>query len=350
MELEDLAARYRSFAEHSAGDYAPTYRSIVAAVAEDPELLSVVDDAGPAASHPGLLLGSVRFLLADEGDHPLAIAYASRSAIDVVEPFRSFMLDHRDELLSVMSERRLQTNEVARSAVLAPALVEVQRRHQQPLALIDVGASAGFNLLVDQVHIDYDHTTIGPVDSPLHLACTAVSQGPSPGSDLRIGWRAGIDRHPININDPDDTRWLEACVWPDHLDRLERLRIALSLAKSFPARITRGDAVDDLPQLLEKAPADHHLTVATSWVLFYLDRSRRQQFENVLAESDRPLSWVSYEQLGVVQDLRSVRAPTSSQRDMSAIGLVFHPGQGSSQRELLAWAHNHGAWLDWPND
>ena len=62
MEIEELAERYRSFAEHSAGDYAPTYRSVVAAIADDPQLLSIVAEAGPGAGHPGLLLGSVRFL------------------------------------------------------------------------------------------------------------------------------------------------------------------------------------------------------------------------------------------------------------------------------------------------
>lgn len=177
----------------------------------------------------------MRFLLSAEGiDHPLADAYASRALTDVVEPFRSFVLAHRDELLRLMSVRRLQTNEVARSAVIAPALAEVQHRHEQPLALIDVGASAGFNLLVDRVHIDYGHTTIGPVDSPLQLTCDAVSEGPPPREDLEIGWRVGIDRLSVDVFDPDSVRWLEACVWPDHLERLERFRIALSLARSSP--------------------------------------------------------------------------------------------------------------------
>lgn len=119
------------------------YRAIATGIADDPELLAVVAEAPEEAHHPGVLLGSVRYLLAGGVDHPLADIYAARSDDDVVAAFRSFVLEHRIQISELMRVRRVQTNEIARSAVLAPVVREVQRRHDLPVRLIDVGTSAG---------------------------------------------------------------------------------------------------------------------------------------------------------------------------------------------------------------
>jgi hypothetical protein len=125
-----------------------------------------------------------------------------------------------------MSVRRLQTNDIARTAVLAPALREIQRRTRQPLALIDVGTSAGLNLLVDEVRVDYGHATLGPTESPILLTCRALDDGPPSGTDLDIRWRVGLDREPIDLTDDDHRRWLEACIRPEQTERSDRLAAA----------------------------------------------------------------------------------------------------------------------------
>ncbi len=345
--VDDLARFFRWFAENSAGDYAPTYRTVCNGVADDPELLSLVAAAPTEAHHPGVLLGSVRYLLDD--DHPLAECYRRRSSAGVVAAFRSFVLDNREALVELMAVRRVQTNEIARSAVLAPLAREVQRRVDQPIALIDSGTSAGLNLLLDQVHIDYGHSTLGPSDSPVQLACTTLDDGPPNGPTLDIAWRVGLDRNPIDLGDPGERRWLEACVWPDHPHRLERLRAAIGLLASSRPRLVKGDAVEDLPDLLAEAPANAHPVVMTSLVAYYLDPEQREALETTLSQCERPVTWVSAEHRSVFPNLRGVRPPRSESIDIAQVGMLSFPGHGAPpNREFIGWSHNHGAWLDWP--
>ena len=62
----------------------------------------------------------------------------------------------------------VQTNEVGRSAVLAPATL-VARRSGLPLRVLEVGASAGLNLQWDRYWYDTGETTFGDPDSPVRF-------------------------------------------------------------------------------------------------------------------------------------------------------------------------------------
>ena len=182
--MDDLASSYRWFAEHNAGEYAPLYREVTRSIADDPDLLDLVTRSPADAHHPGVLLAAVRYLLVDASNDPLAHCYRRRSINGVGEAFRSFALAHADELLLITRIRRVQTNEIARSAILAPVLRRVQAERGKPIALIDVGASAGLNLLLDMVHVDYGHTALGPADSTIQLHASGPTI-PSDRSDSR---------------------------------------------------------------------------------------------------------------------------------------------------------------------
>lgn len=344
--MSDLADLYRYFSEHSTGDYAPTYRAITAAIADDPELLGVVQAAPPEAHHPTVVLAAVKYLLVDEPHHPLASIYRGDGG-DVVGAFTDFVRTQRSEILDVMAVRRTQTNEVARTAVLGPALAEVQRRHAEPMALLDVGTSAGLNLLVDRVAIDYGRFRTGPENSSVSLASALVNDGPEPWPPLDIDWRCGLDRAPIDLEDPDQVRWLEACIWPDNPARVSRFRSAVELWLAHPTPLERGDAIDDLARVAAPAPDDQHLTVMTSWVSFYFDKAHRLAFEAAVAALGRPVSWISVEFPGVVRGLDNERDPVRDDHEQSVVVLVEHDGLGGSTREQLAWCHPHGLWLDW---
>src|ERR1700730_14052353 len=60
--------------------------------------------------------------------------------------------DREDELAGIILARRTQTNEPARCATLLPALALLP----PPLAIVEVGASAGLTLLADKYSYDYD--------------------------------------------------------------------------------------------------------------------------------------------------------------------------------------------------
>ncbi len=347
---DELTVMFRWFAANSYGDSSPIYRAVIETVADDPDLLAVVKEAPHEAHHPGVLLASVKFLLAGGIDHPLARCYLAGHAEhdDLGAIFRSFVLDHREAILDTMRVRRVQTNEVARTAVLAPVVREVQRRVDQSLALIDVGTSAGLNLLLDEVHVDYGHARLGRPDSMLTLRCEALGDGPPPGPELDIAWRVGLDQEPMDLSDVGDRRWLEACIWPEHTDRLERLAVAASMQADDPPRLVRGDAVDALSSLIAEVPDDLALVVMTSWVFVYLSGRQRAEFERILASANRPVAWVSAEFPDVVRNVEPIRPPRSAEEDISKVAVVWFPGTGEPERrEFIGWSHNHGAWLDW---
>ena len=195
-----------------------------------------------------MLLGVVHYLLLGGLDHPLAAVYAGESDADPGPLFRDLCLTHRAEVLALMETRRTQTNECGRSAVIGPALTWTARNVGAPLALLDVGTSAGLNLGCDRYFLDYGAAgTTGPPDSDVRIECAVTGGDPPIAPRLpAIVARVGLDRSPIDLTDEVDARWLLACIWPD-TGRLERTSAAIRDAQRHPPTIRRGDMVDDLP-------------------------------------------------------------------------------------------------------
>lgn len=345
MTTADLARLWRSYADTGAGPDSPIHRAISHTVAADPALLGVVAAIPPDTHHPNHIFAAVRFLMLGGLDHALADAYAARDVDASTREFKEFVLAHREEIEDVLRTRRIQTNEVGRVAVIAPALRHVQRLVGGPLGLLDVGASAGLNLLVDEIGVDYGSFRSGP-DVGCGLSCAVEGPlSPFAVDDLEIGWRMGLDRAPIDPADEQDARWLLSCVWIDQPDRIARLRVALEMARSRQRTIVTGDAVDGLADALNRIPRAVEPVVLTSWVMFYLPPDRRRAFEDALAHAGRPVWWVSLEHPGVVDIPRPSEQP-DDEVTPSAIGLI-RLGDGHPLRGFLGWAHPHGRRLRW---
>ncbi len=107
-----------------------------------------------------------------------------------------------------MLTRRTQTNEPARCAVLLPALAQLP----QPLALVEVGSSAGLTMLFDRYSYDYGGYRLAgsDPDAPV-LRCEPRGPVPLPPRIPEIAWRAGLDLNPLDVTSDDDVRWLS---WP----------------------------------------------------------------------------------------------------------------------------------------
>ena len=190
------AENYRRFSRLEARGRSALYEQISASVADDVEVLAFLAALPPAKRQPNLLLAAVRFLTGVQ---------------DSYRAFRTVLLDRRTEVAAVMLSRSTQTNEPARCAVLLPALA----RLAPPLALIEVGASAGLTLLPDLYGYDYAGQRIEPADpaAPV-LTCRPRGPVPIPAAVPEVAWRAGIDLNPLDVTDPDDMAWLSSLIWP----------------------------------------------------------------------------------------------------------------------------------------
>ncbi|MEQ8839600.1 MAG: DUF2332 domain-containing protein [Acidimicrobiales bacterium] len=344
----EVADFFRAFADYSLKGYAPIYESMVRAAADNDEVIALVASAPAEAHVPNNLHAAARYLTLTGVDHPLAAVYEPGFVIgsgeDVGAMFCDLVLACPDEISRLLATRYVQTNEVNRTSAIAPLLNLIGRRTGSGLALIDVGCSAGLNLLLDRYRIDLGAVALGPADARLHLA--AESRGSTPVAEpADISWRRGVDRNPIDVTDPDEARWLESLVWPDHPERLARLRAAIAEVQADPPTLVRADAVAGVRAALSAAPPDLHAVVLTTWVVFYFDEQLRREFEAAIVGADRTTSWLAMEMAGIVPGIDVPPAPTG-EGEVSVMTLVNGGAGRPVTREFLGFTHPHGAWVD----
>ena len=350
VTTRDLASIWIYFADTSCGEYSPLYDRICRAVAASDEVLTLVQEAPPQSHQPNVLLGAVHYLLLSGLEHPLAAVYAGTSDADAGALFVDLCLQERGRILELLSTRHTNTNEVGRSAILGPALTYVAGELGQPLGLVDVGCSAGLNLLCDQYGLDYGAAgTTGPPDAAVRIACEVVGGNPPVAPALpQISARIGLDRDPVDVTDADAARWQLALVWPD-TGRLPRTRRAIEAAQRTRPTFVKGDAVEAVTDVVLGLSDDILPVVMTTWALAYLSKDDRVAFRETLAAASkqRPIAWVSGEGKGVVDIFRDADVPSDAQGMMASIlGLiVFRDGELDSR--LLAFVHPHGNWIDW---
>jgi hypothetical protein len=346
---EDLARLWEWFAEYQFRGYSPLYERISLSVAGNRELLELVRAAPPAAHLPPALLGAVHYLLLEGFEHPLAEVYAGRSDADPAPLFLDLCRARRRDVVALLGTRRIQTNECGRSALIGPGLTWLASVLEGPFALVDVGASAGLNLLCDRYRIDYgEHGATGPAGSPVKIDCRVVAGSPPIAEALPpLVARVGIDRSPIDLSNSADARWLLACVWPD-TGRLERTAASIRLAQEHLPELIAGDATQALPEVLAGLPRGALAVVVTTWAFGYLSLEERRRFVELLdVESyNRPIAWLSAEDAGTVEAFASEAGPDDDQAALHVLGALTFDS-GACRQQLLAHVHQHGACIDW---
>jgi hypothetical protein len=345
-QYADLARR---FGEHGVSIYAspssrnasPLYACLAQRVAQDPDVLGLVADADRATTVTNLFFGAVHYLLLAEPTHPLAAFYADLSPqpmppTEAYPAFRAFCLDHEQDIRYLVQTQRVQTNEVGRCAGLLPAFHLLVQRGR-PLALVEVGASAGLHLLWDRYHYDYGPAgTVGDPRSAVRIVCElrGPTLPPLPATLPEVIWRVGIDIAPIDVVDERATRWLQALIWPEHKDRHALLDAALTLAREQPPRIVRGDAAEVLPTVLAEAPADAVLCVYDSYTLNQVPRAIRSR------------ALAHLEEHAAVRDLYRLAQEGFSLTEPPHVELTTYR-KGEVRHDLLARTESHGRWLEW---
>jgi hypothetical protein len=348
----DAAGCAQMFAEfaRSAASRAPLYSRLSAGVAEDARLAALLLRAPPEQRQPVLLFACVHDLLLDGADGALARFYPnltpSPSGGDPVPALREFCTQYDAELTERLASRSTQTNEIGRCALLLPAFGLVAAEYG-PVVHVDVGASAGLNLLLDRYRYRYEPGgTVGPSSSPIELPCGTRGDVPVPAVMPEVAARLGIDPKPVDVHDVSQARWLEACVWPDQTDRFERLKAAIELARREGLTVQRGHAVRDTGPLVESMLGAGHPIVTNTWVLNYLSGAERESY---VAELDavgarRDLSWIYLESPYLTPELPGPAGDPST--DRTALVLVRWRS-GHRTVDHLADTHPHGYWLHW---
>lgn len=311
--IDALAARYRRFATAEAHGHSPLYEAFALGVAADPAVLAWLAELPLAKQQPNLLFAALRFVCGTPANWPAC---------------RAALLANADAVRAVMLARATQTNEPARCAALLPVLAGLP----QPLALIEVGASAGLCLLPDRYGYDYGGQRLG-ADAPV-FACRLAGL-PVPTALPQVAWRAGLDLSPVDLHDADQVAWLEALIWPDQPHRLARLRAAIAVARRDLPRVGRGNLLTDLSALAAHAPRDATLVVFHTAVLAYVaDPAARDAFAARVRACGAV--WLSNEAPGVFATIAAKAGPPPRP------GSFLMACDGAP----VAWTDPHGAWVE----
>ena len=317
---ESTSEWYSRFARLEAHGQSPIYEALSSGVAADDAVLALIDELPRLRRQPNLVLACSRLLGAP---------------VDSYAQWRSWLLAHWPEVRAEASTRLTQTNEARRCTALLPVLASLDG----PIALLEVGASAGLCLFPDRYSYSYDGVVLDPVDGPSPVLLEATTNGPAPTRMPDIVWRAGIDLHPLDVSDPSDSLWLETLIWPEQHERLSRLRGAMDVVRADPPVLVRGDAVSALASLAAQAPADATLVVISSGVLVYLVRAEREAFATAVRSLDA--RWLSLEAAGLF--------PTVAAQVTQATGLDSLDGRFALALDdrALALVGAHGQFVEW---
>ncbi|MEE9205497.1 MAG: DUF2332 domain-containing protein [Acidimicrobiia bacterium] len=336
-----IAERIRKFGEF-VSEESPSYSRICLELAEDPTLARILGGAPHDQPVPNILLAGVQYLLLQGAAPDLATHYPSvvgadtQPKSDLVALFAEFCRAEEKPLSEIAATRTVQTNEVRRSIALMPAFAWVSQQSREPLALLEVGASAGLNLLFDRYRYDYGEGVVaGPPESKLTLV-TELRSGLLPPIDPlpEVMWRRGIDLHPVILTDPDAVRWARALLWPEQLDRIRRFEAAVEIALSDPPDVVAGDALESLSDVAAAAPPDATLIVFHSYVLNQFSSEARDQLEQVIAS------------LSMTRPVHRIGIDMTARDAHPEIRHTVYSGGETSER-VLGFIHHHGAWLEW---
>jgi hypothetical protein len=290
---------------------------------------------------------------------------------------RAFISARLDDIVAECQGRRYQMNEVARCTQIAlgiaaamdsptgpaspadPASPAEPVSAAEPIGLVDLGTGAGLGLQLDRYRYLVGDQASGPRAAAMTLNCDVRGSRRPPRAVLpRIAERVGIDRHPLDPQDPAARSWLEACA-PPEASALARLAAAIAVARRYPPRLVAGDVLGALPGVLDGFPAGCQVIVTDAYLAVFLSPPQRRELAAILVRAGRtrPVTWLSLDPLVPLgpsgrDSVQGIPLPGALVRDYQRDGVFAVLGErtfggGTESSRLLARAHPSGEWVEW---
>jgi len=300
---------FRIQAFYCAANGSPIYARIATALAEALSRDSLV--GARVLGWPGeptrdalplRLIGGLHALVLAGADDALAAVFRGETAepAAVAGVLAGALVRHDAALLPWLAGPP-QTNEPGRSAALMAGLIEVARAAGPRIELLEIGSSAGLNLLIDRYRIDLGGTVVGPADAPVTIV-PAWRGAPPAATPVEIVSVRGCDVAPLEATDPAVEARLAAYVWAEEPARLARVRAAIAMMRARGVDLVRADAADWIEaRLAEPQPAGVARVLMHSVVWQYLPETTADRVRAAMlaagerATPTRPLGWVTME-------------------------------------------------------
>jgi hypothetical protein len=287
--VSDLVDVRRAFETPEFGT-SPLYRALCTTVAANGDLLKLASRGRPGQYPTFLFFGAVHYLLLQGAEHELASFYPSVVGenvrpIDGAGPaLVRFCADYGDDLAALIEHRLVQTSHVQRALALRLGLHVIGRQVNEPVHLVEVGASAGLNLRFDRYGYCVGGHRFGDLASTVQLNADWHGAAPLPDLDV-LPERAsvvGVDLNPVDVADAEARHWLEALVWPENRHQRDLLTAALALVATDPPSVRRGDAIDLCPAIAAELPKGAPRVVFHSATRMHVPGDRVAAFDRAL--------------------------------------------------------------------
>ncbi|MEH3045694.1 DUF2332 domain-containing protein [Sphingomonas adhaesiva] len=277
------------------------------------------------------LVGGLHALLRRGGDAELARMFA-----DGDDSATASAVARHDAALLPWLDGPPQTNEAARSAGLMTGLLHVAQAFGPRVEVLEIGSSAGLNLLIGRMRFDLGGVMAGPAASPLLIRPEWRGVAP-PAVPIEVVRARGVDIAPVDVADPAQAERLAGYVWVDNDARLARLDTAIAMVRAAPVDLVPGDAADWVEAQLAEPQEDGVTRVLMHSVVWqYLPAAARERIRAAMAgagaraTSARPLAWVMME----------------PNRDLHRHEVRVQCWPGDEAMALVALTHAHGAWVE----
>ncbi|MEC5424736.1 DUF2332 domain-containing protein [Virgibacillus sp. C22-A2] len=265
MDKSQLSLRFINFANFECKESSELYEFLSLKVSEDDDILTLCSEAQKGQPAPNLLFGAVHYLLLKGNEHQLKEYYPSLTKyprkIDAKTfgYFKEFCIDYRGEIALILKSKLVQTNEVRRCAYLYPTFSLIYSKTEKPLSLIEIGTSAGLQLLWDRYSYSYGtDETFGDINSCVHI--TSEIKGDNTPSFLPecppVATKIGLDLHISDLSNSEDYLWLKSLIWTEHRERVELFERAARCFKENPVELIEGNGVTLLTDIVETLPED----------------------------------------------------------------------------------------------
>ena len=339
---DSLRDKFEDFANECKILFAPIYQYFSECVAEDKELKSICSGVEKGQPVPNLFFAAIRFHLLSGFEHSLGDIYKrieNGHSVDYENAYgrlRSFCIENAGLINQTMCEKLVQTNVPARCSYLMPAFSKMCERFDiVKLHMVEIGASAGLNLLWDHYYYDYSDETYGDPSSPVHIKSTYRGESPVVGGchKYQVATRTGIDLNPVNLSNPNDILWLRSLVWPERIEEEKVLLNAVAYARNNNLyELRKGNVISLLPMVLNDIPPQSNVCLFDTHVMNQVSAADRAKLDQIILASSyqRDIYRISVGGLSIPAQIRLTVAKS-----------------GKTHQFLMGYSDAHGLWSEW---
>ncbi|WP_042474342.1 DUF2332 domain-containing protein [Bacillus ndiopicus] len=288
--MEQLILSFNRFAEIEAKNRSPLYYFWCKKIIQDPEMLQLLTHIPKSQPKPNLFFATIQFLLMKHEDalkkYMPSFVVSPLPVEDSYFALQQFVKKHEQELLYCFQTKRVQTNEVRRSAYLYPIFSDIAKRAEKPLALIEIGTSAGLLLNIDKYRYEVkqgDHYIhFGNLKSKVIIKSENLGNTLASCSDFQVSYRYGIDLNVLHLQNQEDYMWLDALIWPEHAERRILLQQAAAIHTEVPKTLVEGDMLKLIPSIIQEISIEHQIVIFHTHVANQFSAQLKESFQQTL--------------------------------------------------------------------